>query len=283
MSSMVLEARERVGGRVHSRTLANGAVVEMGAEFILPGCDVVPARRPSGSASGSGTRACATGAATRAAPRCRRARSKRQSRQSTPRSPRRIAGRGRAPPRLLGRLEIDPGAREAILARAEVSAAAPAEHGRPPPSSACLPASATSRRRESPAATSASPMALAGALPARRGAARRAGPRPSLTGADGVVVRTGAGEIAADACVVAVPPPLVESARVRAGAAGRLPGGARLGRLRPRREAVRAAGGARAAERDPGGGRPLLGLDGDRGRRCAAAGRQRLRRLGAGA
>lgn len=32
----VLEARDRVGGRVWSRTLENGAVVEMGAEFILP-------------------------------------------------------------------------------------------------------------------------------------------------------------------------------------------------------------------------------------------------------
>jgi monoamine oxidase len=33
----VLEARDRVGGRVRSRRLDNGAVVELGAEFILPG------------------------------------------------------------------------------------------------------------------------------------------------------------------------------------------------------------------------------------------------------
>ena len=33
----MLEARDRVGGRVWSRRLDNGAVVEMGAEFILPG------------------------------------------------------------------------------------------------------------------------------------------------------------------------------------------------------------------------------------------------------
>ena len=38
---VVLEARDRVGGRVHSRELGNGAVVEMGAEFILPGCTAV--------------------------------------------------------------------------------------------------------------------------------------------------------------------------------------------------------------------------------------------------
>jgi monoamine oxidase len=34
---VVLEARSRVGGRVWSERLPNGAVVEMGAEFILPG------------------------------------------------------------------------------------------------------------------------------------------------------------------------------------------------------------------------------------------------------
>ena len=34
---VVLEARDRVGGRVASRALDNGAVVELGAEFVLPG------------------------------------------------------------------------------------------------------------------------------------------------------------------------------------------------------------------------------------------------------
>lgn len=34
---VVVEARDRVGGRVWSRRLQNGAVVEMGAEFLLPG------------------------------------------------------------------------------------------------------------------------------------------------------------------------------------------------------------------------------------------------------
>jgi len=38
---VVLEARDRVGGRVWSRELENGAVVEMGAEFILPGDDAL--------------------------------------------------------------------------------------------------------------------------------------------------------------------------------------------------------------------------------------------------
>jgi monoamine oxidase len=38
---IVFEARDRVGGRVHSRRLENGAVVELGAEFVLPGYDVL--------------------------------------------------------------------------------------------------------------------------------------------------------------------------------------------------------------------------------------------------
>src|SRR5207253_2957534 len=33
----VLEARDRVGGRVHSQRIDNDAVVELGAEFVLPG------------------------------------------------------------------------------------------------------------------------------------------------------------------------------------------------------------------------------------------------------
>jgi monoamine oxidase len=37
----VLEARDRVGGRVWSTTMANGSVIELGAEFVLPGHEVV--------------------------------------------------------------------------------------------------------------------------------------------------------------------------------------------------------------------------------------------------
>jgi monoamine oxidase len=39
----VLEARDRVGGRVHSRTLENGATIELGAEFVLPPHEVLRA------------------------------------------------------------------------------------------------------------------------------------------------------------------------------------------------------------------------------------------------
>jgi monoamine oxidase len=38
---VVLEARDRVGGRVWSRELDNGVLVEMGAEFVLPGADTL--------------------------------------------------------------------------------------------------------------------------------------------------------------------------------------------------------------------------------------------------
>jgi monoamine oxidase len=38
---VVLEARDRVGGRVWSRQLRNGALIEMGAEFVLPGNDTL--------------------------------------------------------------------------------------------------------------------------------------------------------------------------------------------------------------------------------------------------
>ena len=37
----MFEARDRVGGRVHSRRLDNDAVVELGAEFVLPGYEVL--------------------------------------------------------------------------------------------------------------------------------------------------------------------------------------------------------------------------------------------------
>ena len=94
---VVLEARERMGGRVWSRTLANGAVVEMGAEYIRPAI-ARSASWSSTTASGSGTRACATATASRAAgsaptparspPRC--------ARSSAP-CPPRPPGRARAP------------------------------------------------------------------------------------------------------------------------------------------------------------------------------------------
>ncbi len=118
---VVLEARDRVGGRVWSRRLENGAVVEMGAEFLLPGNTAVRelagelglglwdkgmrygSREPRG---GIGTTveeleaaAAELGAALESAP---------------PDLPAR---------RFLDGLDIPAGAREALLARVEISSA----------------------------------------------------------------------------------------------------------------------------------------------------------------
>ena len=50
----VLEARDRVGGRVWSDR-AGGAVIERGAEFVLDGYDVAARATPRASASSSPT------------------------------------------------------------------------------------------------------------------------------------------------------------------------------------------------------------------------------------
>jgi monoamine oxidase len=121
----VLEARDRVGGRVWSRQLENGALVEMGAEFILPGNDTIRAavdrfglglwdkgmrygeREPRG---GSGVSASSLDEALTMIAQA-------------------LAGLepGVSAGTLLSRLPLDPGAREAIQARLEVSCAASAE------------------------------------------------------------------------------------------------------------------------------------------------------------
>ena len=118
---VVLEARERVGGRVWSRTLANGAVVEMGAEYILPGNSAIRElverhglglwdkgmrygnREPRG---GLGTDAGALAAAMREVER------------ALPSAP-----AGQSARAFLDGLEIEPGAREALIARTEISSA----------------------------------------------------------------------------------------------------------------------------------------------------------------
>jgi monoamine oxidase len=199
---VVLEARDRVGGRVHSRELDNGAVVEMGAEFILPGCTAVletaerfglglwdkgmryGRRDPRGVTVPEGAVEAAVATIDAA-----------------------LAGGGVATGEtvsdLLDRLELDDGARQAILARAEVSAAASAD---------VVPASELAllaRVSDLPApGIAGGNQRLAEALAAAIGnAAIHPGDpaRAIATTADGIVVRTDDGELAADACIVAVP------------------------------------------------------------------------------
>jgi monoamine oxidase len=124
---MVLEARDRVGGRVHSQTLPNGAVVELGAEFILPGNTSVRAlakrfglglwekgmrygtREPRGGPAVTPLAMNEALAAVRLA-------------LAACDGPTGVAART-----LLDSLELDEAARETIVARLEVSAAATAD------------------------------------------------------------------------------------------------------------------------------------------------------------
>ena len=118
----MLEARDRVGGRTWSQRLDNGATVEMGAEFILPGNTEVRALAERARA-----RALGQGHALR---RARAARA--GSASPRPSSTSGVAAvaaaladaRGRPTAReLLDSLAIAAGAREAILARPEISSA----------------------------------------------------------------------------------------------------------------------------------------------------------------
>ena len=121
----VIEARDRVGGRVWSRRLDNGAVIEMGAEFILAGNTEVAElaaelglalvdkgmrygdREPRG---GIGTTRRGIAAARNAADLAL------------------IELAGRPSVReLVESLDVEPGAAEALLARAEISSAVSAD------------------------------------------------------------------------------------------------------------------------------------------------------------
>jgi monoamine oxidase len=118
---VVLEARNRVGGRVHSHALADGSVVELGAEFVLPGDETV--RR---LAAAVGLRLYEKGTLY----------GKREPRGGIPVGRAELAAaielaaaassESEALPAVLERLGIGVGAREAIVARIEVSTAFPA-------------------------------------------------------------------------------------------------------------------------------------------------------------
>jgi monoamine oxidase len=121
MEVVVLEARSRVGGRVWSQRLPNGAVIEMGAEYILPGNTAIREladrfglglwdkgmrygrRDPRG---GTGTNHEELAAAVAKAERAL---------EAAPKALRVSASD------FLESLDIPPGAREAILARVEIS------------------------------------------------------------------------------------------------------------------------------------------------------------------
>ena len=196
---LVFEARDRVGGRVWSRELPNGAVIEMGAEFILPGSSVLLGmvrrfelglwdkgmrygdREPRG---GIGVDPPSLLEATRVVA------------SALPRASHRPAAE------FLEGLPIDAGAREAITARLEVSSANTADavsaadlKGLAEHSTARCPSIAGGNQR------------LAWALARELGSAlhlRRPVDRVAWR-SSGVRAWTGAVKVDADACVVAVP------------------------------------------------------------------------------
>ena len=193
----VLEARDRVGGRVWSQQLDNGAVVEMGAEFILPGNTAI---RELVDRFGLGLwdKGMRYG--------------QRDPRGGLAVTPQELADAvevvGRelpeAPPDQTAReflegLEIAPGARDALLARTEISSANSADEvavrdlgGIAHVDSEPAPSIAGGNQRL--------PLAIASELGA---AVRLSTPVERIVwGGDGV--RIGA-DLEADACVVAVP------------------------------------------------------------------------------
>jgi len=197
---VVLEARERVGGRVWSRRLPGGAVVEMGAEYVLPGNTAVREL-----AARLGLELCDKGMAY----------GRREPRGGTPTTHERMAaavpGIERAldgvPAELsaqefLDRLEIDAGVREALLARVEISSASPAAEV------AARDLAGIAHVDEEPAPSVAGGnQGLALGLAERLGASVRLGaPVERIEWRHGAVrVAAGGGELDADACVVAVP------------------------------------------------------------------------------
>jgi monoamine oxidase len=199
---VVLEARDRVGGRVWSRELANGAVVEMGAEFILPGEEVILGlverfrlglwdkimrygdREPRGvDVDRDGVMAAAA-----TVQRALEERGEEAAQMS-------VAG-------FLRGLDIDPAAREAMLSRCELSAANSSELV----SAEALAHLAAVADDECPSVAGGN-QRIALALARELGAALHLGsPVRRITwGGEGVTVAAAGSEVDADACVVAAP------------------------------------------------------------------------------
>ncbi len=203
--AIVLEARERVGGRVWSRRPWDGPPIEMGAEFVTDGYRTLPETAaslglelaPMGMSFGSREPRGGIGAAVPAL------------RAATAAFAAAVAEgdlRGVSVAELLDRLPIDPGARELIGSRIQISYAHRAsdiaagsvrdvEHL----------FDATEARR-----VRGGNQGIALRLAARlRPAVRLSCPVQQIAHSPaGVRVATAGGEVEADACVVAVPAPV---------------------------------------------------------------------------
>jgi monoamine oxidase len=197
---VVLEARDRVGGRVWSCELANGAIVEMGAEFLLPGNTAVRElaeeyglgfwdkgmrygrREPRGADTDPDELFAAAGDVERALPGVDPDMSAR---------------------RFLEGLDVSAGAREALLARVEISSANGVDVV------AARDLAALAHVDDDPAPSIAGGNGrLAHALADELGSAihLRSPVKRIAWSQGGARLRVGGDELEAAACVVAVPP-----------------------------------------------------------------------------
>jgi monoamine oxidase len=201
----VFEARDRVGGRVWSRTLDNGAVVEMGAEFILPGNTVVEetARRLG---LGLWEKGMAYG---RRDPRGSEPVSEDELRAAAALIERELDVSVSAAA-LLDRLDLRAAVREAIRARVEISTAVPADQVGADELASVAAFSDTPSR-----GIAGGNQSLARVLAAPLGDRLRLGTTVTeiMWDDDGARVRRAADEVVADAVVLAAPAPAVSEIR----------------------------------------------------------------------
>jgi monoamine oxidase len=205
LEPLVLEARDRVGGRVHSRRLPNRAVVELGAEFVEDDHQTVVA-----TAARLGLAMAPTGMAYGDRdPRGGLGTDRATVLAEVARLGDLLAGRpgpellGRSVAEVLDGLPLDPGAREAIAARLQVSAAQPVAEL----SAAVLGHAGSSFSTRESLRVAGGNQRLALALAARLPEAVHLGTpvRAVAWSGSGVRVATDGAELAADACLLAVP------------------------------------------------------------------------------
>ena len=205
LEPLVVEARDRVGGRVHSRRLANGAVVELGAEFVEDDHQTLAATArelglalaPTGMAYGDRD------------PRGGLGSDRATVLAEVARLGDLLAGRpapdlpGRSVAEVLAGLPLDPGAREAIAARLQVSAAQPVAEL----SAAALGHAGSSFSTRESLRVAGGNQRIALALATRLAGAIHLGTpaRAVAWSGAGVRVATDGAELAADACLLAVP------------------------------------------------------------------------------
>ncbi|MET0614555.1 MAG: NAD(P)/FAD-dependent oxidoreductase, partial [Thermoleophilaceae bacterium] len=198
---VVLEARPRVGGRVWSQTLPSGAVVEMGAEYVLPGNTAVLdlADRLGLGLWDKGMRY------GRRDPRGSIGTTHEDLAAAMETAERELAARGSevgSAEDFLDSLDIPAGAREAILARVEISCASTADRV----AAAGLVGVAHIDDEPSPSIAGGN-QRLALELANELGeAVHLDDPVASIRWGDaGVRVTSRSGEVEADLCVIAVP------------------------------------------------------------------------------